>query len=138
MKKKVKVDTTYQPPVLPEDVDELREFALKTHAQLDEHTRQRDNLSKLTQELSEDLDCVEWQQEQEARAVRIRMRWQNSMDTAYKSVQLVLGSLPVPIDAQVFEPDDWTRLDQLIDAYEHAIATCKQWRHRTAQRVIEA
>lgn len=117
----------------PETIKRIEEL----EAEIKKTTQQRDNLSQLVDELSADLDVKETQREQEARALKIRQEWQKATETMYKNINQFLGKLPLPLDTQVFDTDDWAMLDQVEESFQRAIAACRLLRLNQTTMFVE-
>ena len=118
----------------PETIARLEEL----EAKIKKTTQQRDNLSKLVDELSAELDVKEIQKEQEVRELKIHQEWQKATDTIYKSINQFLGKLPLPLDTQIFDADDWTMLDQVEESFQRAMAACRLLRQNQTTIFVEA
>ena len=121
-----------------EDTPETKAKLEKSKTQIKTLTEQRDKLLAMNKKLSEDLDAIEERKEQELRELKIRLKWQKTTEAIYKGVQQFLGQFPLPIDTEIFESEDWARLDQVIDVFQQGIASCNSWRRNTSLQVIEA
>lgn len=129
------METLSKPEVIQVDTPE-------TVARIMQLERQRDNLKELAEGLSADLKAIEEEteakRERELHDLRIRQEWQKNAKAVFQSVTQFLTRLPLPIEAQVLEPDDWVRYDQVIEAFENGIAACINWHRGVSSRVIEA
>lgn len=114
-KSKKKVDPTYTEPVLPENIDELKAFALKAHADLYEKTKRCDSLCDYIKQLGDELDTLrdanEARRAQALHDLQIRQKWQQTAKQLCTCLKKTIGDLPMPVDTYVFEADDWERID---------------------------
>ncbi len=118
----------------PETIEHIKSL----EAEINTLTSQRNNLSKLADELSADIDANEGQRERETRDLRVRQEWDRSTDAVYKSVNKFFGQMPMPLDTQIFEAEDWARLDQVIEVFQRGIATCRELRGGLLPLIIDA
>jgi Protein of unknown function (DUF3102) len=112
-----KPETVIQQVDTPETIARLGELENKIVLL----TTQKDNLARLSAELSADLDANEARREEEARELRIQKAWADATGAFAKSTQIFLGRLPLPIDTQFFRDDDWSRLADVEALCQHTL-----------------
>jgi hypothetical protein len=125
--------------VLPPDVATTLEELQETVQGL---TRQRDLLSAKAQQLGADLEALrearEAEREREARALRIRQRWQKATEAFHQNVLKLLGQFPTPLETQVFESEEWERLAQVKATAQRFLAECERLAVETRLMVVDA
>lgn len=135
---KIATLTTPQEKIIHKDTPETKTELLRLQSKVSELTTQRDNLALENKELSADLDVVETKHEEDARILRVRQEWQRSADAMHKSIVRFMGQLPMPLDAQLFESDDWAMLNQVEETFQRGIEACRNVHRSTPYMVIDA
>jgi hypothetical protein len=109
---------------------EAKEQLDKLQAELDDRTKQRDNLAqlreKLSKELDEQRDANKARQEQEMYEHRINDRVKKITEEWGKCSVTLLGQLPSPIESQVVTGNNWALLDHASDMAQKIIDAVKQ------------
>jgi hypothetical protein len=125
--------------VVPPEVTAKLEYL---QARIQEVTEQRDNLSRKAQQLGADLvalrEATEAEREQEAQEARIRHQWHQVTDAFRQRLLQLLGQLPSPLDARVFEADDWDRLAQLEEGAQRLLMECRALRETPGRLIVDA
>ena len=111
---------------------EAKEHIDALEIELDERTKQRDNLSKLREKLSKELDeqrnANKARQEQELYEHRINDRVKKTTEEWGKCSVTLLGQLPSPIESQVVTGNNWALLDHAADMAQKIIDAVRQSR----------
>lgn len=114
----------------------------EAQATIEQLTKQRDNLSRLVNDLSADLDTMresnEAKRAQEAQDLRVRQNWRSVTDAFHKQVLKLLSQFPTPVDTQVFEAEDWERLFQVRELARRFQAECNELKQQSLGLVVEA
>lgn len=99
-------------------------------AEIDERTKQRDNLAllreKLSKELDEQRDANKARHEQEMYEHRINDRVKKITEEWGKCSVTLLGQLPSPIESQVVTGSNWALIDHAVDMAQRIIDTIAQ------------
>jgi hypothetical protein len=111
-------------------------------AQIDTLTKQRDNLSRLVDGLSADLDTLreanEVKRVQEMQELRIRQAWRETADAFRKQVLKLLAQFPSAIATESFEVEDWERLVQAQELALRFQTECARLSNRSAMSFVES
>lgn len=100
------VEKAVVPPEVREQVESLQRH-LKTVSQ------QRDALAQQVTQLGEEARTAAQKRGEGDQERRIRLNWYQLTNDFQTSVTRILSQWPSPLDTQVFEADDWTRLSHI-------------------------
>jgi hypothetical protein len=127
-------------PVVPEEITKQLE---QLQQNLEERTKERNNLAAvretLSQALNEKRSLEKEQHEQELYERRIRQNWQHATDTFTRAVLALLAQFPSVFDAaQCFDATDWTRLDHVIEVAQRFQTECQKLKTQPTSVIVEA
>lgn len=130
------------PPEVTAQMEKLQSDIAALTAQRDKLAEQREALYQRAEALGNELDAQrdanEARRQQELYESQIRLNWRRASEAFYKNTAQLLGQLPSPMDTQVFEPDDWTRLSQVKEIAHRFLRECEQINPQHTHMVIEA
>jgi hypothetical protein len=126
--------------VVPKEITQQLE---QLQHDLEERTRERNNLAAvretLSQALNEQRTLEKEHREQELYGTSIRQNWQRTTDTFTRAVLTLLAQFPNGFDAhQLFDTTEWSRLDHVIEVAQRFLAECENLRTRPTSLIVEA
>ncbi len=120
--------------VVPPEVTEQMERLQQQAAVL---SQQRDVLSRQGEQLKEEIRATARKSDEGEQERRIRLNWYKVTNEFRISIVKLLSQWPSPLDTQVFEADDWTRLSQIKELAQRFLEECAQLKQNGA-RVVES
>lgn len=135
---KILRDKTANGTVSPEVKKQLE----KLETDLDERTKQRDNLAalreRLSKELDEQRDANKARHEQEMYEHRINDRVKKVTEEWGKYSVTLLGQLPSPIESQVVTGSNWALIDHATDMAHRIIDAVAQLKSSQAHNFLDS
>jgi hypothetical protein len=126
-------------PVVPQEVTKHIE---QLQYDLEERTREQNNLAAVRETLSQDLNeqrtLEKERREQELYGLRTRQNLQHTTDTFTRAVLTLLTRFLSVFDAaQYFDDTDWMRLDHAIEVAQRFLVECEKLKTRPTTVIVE-
>ncbi len=121
--------------VVPQSVSMKLE---KLQQQLEQLKTERKQQEERIKKLNTDLSVVVRKQAASENDDRIRQGWRQITSEAHSCMMRLLGQWPTALDVQVFEADDWARVDHLKATLQRVLEECNHLRFDGDNMVIEA
>lgn len=129
-KKAVPLGTQKEIEALKKQLDKLK----SEQEQRDLELKARDERIR---KLNEDIDTTIRKKEIAENADRTRQGWRLITSEVHACLMRLLGQWPTPIDVQVFDADDWARVDHLRETMKRVITECDSLRFDGDSMVVD-
>jgi len=109
----------------------------RLHQKIITLTEQRNNLSEEAKRLGEEARAVTFQRNEQKHHDRTREQWRRVSGDIHTTLLKLITHLPSPVDTQVFEAEDWTRLTQTTETVDRCLHECRRLESRI-QMIVDS
>lgn len=126
------------PPSAQSKLESLQKQLERLKEEREQQEKEKEQQEERIKKLNEDINTAIHKREFAENADRIRQGWRMITSEVHSSMMRLLGQWPTPIDVQVFDADDWARVDHLKSTLRRVLEECDNLRYESDGMVVNS